>query len=164
MFSILFIYPFSKHLSSTFSVLAVMAHAGGSGRPTRLKTPGQNSCPQGASHAEEEACAQPHTGCGEVGWEGRGLGGTWRRLPFPLWTVSYACEKDHCRHIWVPFMMPSMFLQCSRCPGIPIWRHARQCAKHFLCVSHELMNNFRGFYYFQLPRRKPTLNDIQQLF
>lgn len=37
MFSILFIYPFSKHLSSTFSVLAVMAHAGGSGRPTRLK-------------------------------------------------------------------------------------------------------------------------------
>ena len=42
----------------------------GKWKTNKIKTPGQSSCPQGASLAEEEACAQPHTEAGER-WAGR---------------------------------------------------------------------------------------------
>lgn len=47
LFSILFIYPFHKHLSSRCSVCDIMVHNGGNGRP-RLKTLRQNSSPWGS--------------------------------------------------------------------------------------------------------------------
>lgn len=146
----LFICPFSKHLSNTFSVLAVMGACWGNGK-TMIKTPGQiltlKELPmqRGSLHT-----ATQRLGRGGLGGH-PDMGGTWEKTAFPIMD----CEFMHVRRITVnASRCPSWCLACSfnvvGAQSVPLEACQAVC-KHFLCVSHE---HFRGFYYFHLARRE----------